>query len=255
MKETTLMKRILAGGAALFALAVPLSACDGTTDSTPDARATPTAPSVSPSPKPAERLAKAVAATDGQNLSYTLVVKGETATVSYDTATKGTSMVSGTGARQFEVRLFPGTFFLQNPLKPGAFFRIDVSKLNVDSEFRALEDPFFARQFLSTATTVTSDASGAVSGTIDLTRVTGTARTAADYFARTAGDRTTALPFTATMDGQGRLATFTATFPGADDGKDLVWDLKVVEIGGTVSVQQPAGTTVTPLPASEYKDL
>ncbi|GIJ44726.1 hypothetical protein Val02_16120 [Virgisporangium aliadipatigenens] len=248
------MKRILAFGATLVAFTLPVAAC-GEKAGGGNGTGAAASPSPSPSPKPAEVLAKAAAATEGKNLKFTLKFEGETADCVHDATSKGTSITAGTGDEKFEFLFFPGTIYMKNILTSGKFFKIDMSKVKATSDFRVLEDPLFARSFLATATDVKADAAGAYSGTLDLTKVTGAAKQAADVLAKDAGAKATAIPFTATVDAQGRLASFTTTFPGADDGKDMPWELKIQEIGGTATVAQPAPSTVTEFPASEYDDL
>ena len=256
------MKRILAGGAAPFAFAVllfvlvaPVAACgDRFDDVTGDATGS-TAPSPVPSLQPAEVLAKAAAAIEKTNLRYTLKAEDDTVECVYDARTLGTRLSGGTGAARIEFTVFPGELFVEDA-KAKVVYRVDAAKVPAGSSLTFLSEPLFARAFLAAAKDVRENADGELAGVLDLTKVpagTGRSRAIADAFAKAAGARATDIPFVASVDAEGRFAGLRATFPGADQGKDLEWDLRVVEVGGAAAVPRPTG--YKELPAEKYKDM
>lgn len=71
--------------------------------------------------------------------------------------------------------------------------------------------------------------------------------------AKAAGAKATALPFTATADTAGALSSVNITFPKADrGGKDLKYNVKVTEIGGTVSITVPPKNKMREAPSNFY---
>jgi hypothetical protein len=118
--------------------------------------------------------------------------------------------------------------------------------------------PLFWRTALGTAAGVTQPQPGTLTGTVDLTKAataTGSAKKVVDGLAKKAAATATALPFTVTVDGAGRISGFQATFPKADeDGKDLTFDMKVQEYGVAVTAAAPPKNKTLDAPA-EFYDL
>ncbi|GIJ44725.1 hypothetical protein Val02_16110 [Virgisporangium aliadipatigenens] len=249
------MKRALLYPVLLAALVAPMAACG---DKAENGGTSAAAPSASPSPQPAEVLAAAVGKTEKQNLKFQLDEGSDPVEGTFDAASGGYTLKGGAGEDAFDFVIFPGAVYMPNPVAAdGTYLKIDVTKLREQSSLRLLASPAFAVPFLSTATAVKQEASGTYSGTLDLTRVAASAghpKALADQFAKAAGDKATAVPFTARV-ADGKLAEFKATFPAADQGKDLPWVMRISEIGGAVTVAAPAAAKVKDLPSSGYADV
>lgn len=67
-----------------------------------------------------------------------------------------------------------------------------------------------------------------------------------------AAERASAAPFLVRVDDQNRLELFKATFPKAENGKDLEYEFTVLDVGGPVTVTRPTGPTVVEAPAGVY---
>jgi hypothetical protein len=249
------MRRVLTFGVLLCVLVAPVAACGDRFDDLHSDAAGTSAPPPSPTLQPGEVLAKAATAIEKVNLRYTLKAEDDTIECVYDARTGGTRLSGGTGASRVDFAVFPGELFIEDS-RVKALYRVDAAKVPADSTLTFLSEPLFARAFLAGATGVRENAEGNLTGALDLTKVpagTGRSKAVADAFAKAAGARATDIPFTAMIDAEGRLTGIKATFPGADKGKDLVWDLTVVEIGGAASVPRPTG--YKELPAEKYKDM
>jgi len=252
------MKRALAYSVLLAVLVAPVAACGDKADTAGNA-GNGAGTNASPSPQPGEVLAAAVAKTDKQNLKFQLDEAAEPVDGTFDAASGGYTLKGGKGDEAFDFTMFPGVVYMPIPdAKDGTFFKIEVPKLREQSGLRLLASPAFAIPFLATASAVKQDSAGAFSGTLDLTKVaesTGHPKSLADQFAKAAGDKATAVPFTAKVDAQGRVSEFRATFPAADQGKDLPWVMRISEVGGTVTVAAPPANKIKALPASGYADV
>lgn len=76
----------------------------------------------------------------------------------------------------------------------------------------------------------------------------------AGYLVRQAGDRAGAVPFVATVDPTGRLASFRVVFPRAAAGRDLDYEFAVVAAGSPGTVAGGAGSgRVVEAPESVYQ--
>jgi hypothetical protein len=212
----------------------------------------------SPSPKPAELFANAVTKFSGQNVKYTIGSgDGEVMTGQFDAASGGTKLAGDVDGTKMEIIALGDDVYLGGLSGDGKWMHAQASKFKDSAvSFLILVDPLFGQKFLSTATDVKQDQPTTYSGTIDLTKVTvtGSAKRLAGSFAKAAGPGATALPFTATVDSSSALSTVKITFPKADlRGKDLKYDLKVTEAGGsTVAVAAPPKNKVTEAPSEIY---
>jgi hypothetical protein len=247
------VRRALAYGALLAVLVAPVAACDGAD------RGGSAAPSTSPGAQPAQVLAAAVAGTERQSLRFQLDEVSAPVDGTFDAASGGYTLRGGTGEKAFDLTIFPGVVYMPDPAaNDGTFLRIEVARLRERSGLRLLAAPAFALPFLGAATAVEQRSAGVFGGTLDLTKVAASAghpKSLADRFARAAADRANAVPFTAGVDARGRLSEFTATFPNADEGKDLPWIMRVTEVGGAVTVTAPPAGRVKDLPANGYADV
>ncbi|MEU8004547.1 hypothetical protein AB0B66_25595 [Catellatospora sp. NPDC049111] len=128
------------------------------------------------------------------------------------------------------------------PGLPKDWMHVDVTKLGPNSTVRkSLEDPSFSENLLRTAAQVSWDGTNKVKGTIDMTK-SPTMNAAA---AAALGDKATAVPFTATLDDQGRLLTMTMAVGDAVPQAGIT-DMVVTysAYGEPVTVEKPAGKIV-----------
>jgi hypothetical protein len=72
------------------------------------------------------------------------------------------------------------------------------------------------------------------------------------YLAKQAGDRADDVGFMVTLDSAGRLAGFRATFPRADNGRDLDYEFVVVAAVTSATVSRPTGLIVE-APTAAYQ--
>jgi hypothetical protein len=183
---------------------------------------------------------------------------GESMTGSFDSASGGTKVTGNIDGTKVDVIGLGNDIYIGGLLGADKWVHAQASKFKDSAvSFLTIADPLYGEKFLSAAAGVKQGQPGTYSGTIDLTKVTvtGQAKRLADNFAKKAGSAASALPFTATLDGSNALSTVKITFPKADlTGHDLVYDLKITEVGGGVDpVAAPPKNKVTEAPADLYK--
>jgi hypothetical protein len=208
-------------------------------------------------PAPAEVFAVAVTKFNGQNAKYTIDGgDGDVGTGQFDSASGANSLSTTLDGSTMEMVSFGEDVYIGGLLGDDSWIHAQASKFEGDgASFLIIIDPLFGARFLATAKDVKQDQPSSYSGTIDLTTVTvtGTAKRIADNFATAAGPAATAVPFTATLNGD-TLASLTITFPKADlGGKDLPYNLTITESGGAVSVAAPPQDKVTEAPPELYE--
>ena len=234
------------------ALLAPVAGCGG--DSSPAAKPSPT-------PQPAEVLAAAATRTAGINLKLEMIDGGDAKATkvngSYDT-TKRLTLLAGTeDGETMQLVVGPEKAYLSglNALE-GKTFRIDLAKLPSGNGMVVFAEPMFPLLLLPTATTVTLTAPGSFSGTLDLTRVQAAsigARKFVEGASTAAAAKANALPFTATVNAQGYLATISVTFPAwGDEHKDARIDTSYSGYGDPVTVAEPTGAAVLDAPDGMY---
>jgi hypothetical protein len=245
------MKRILGSGLLAAALLVPLSGCAGAKSGSGSA---------SPTPKPVDVITAAGAKLEGQNLKFSL---GSGVDMwmngNLEAATGRLSVAIEAKGNKIDLVAAGDDVYVGVPMLNGKWAHFSVAKLGADSGGILFADPLFGRRLLGAIASAEQAAAGNFSGTIDLTKLPADASTSADRiigkFVKSAGDKANAVPFTAVVDGDGRLNEFHVTFPGADKGADLAYNLKFLEIGSPVTVTVPPITNVVEAPPSAYKDL
>ena len=109
------------------------------------------------------------------------------------------------------------------------------------SSVRPLEDPSLSENLLRTAAQVAWDGTNKIKGTIDMTK----SPTMNPAAAAAMGDKAPAVPFTATLDDQGRLLTMTVAVGDAVPQAGIT-DMVVAysAYGEPVTVDKPAGKIV-----------
>lgn len=245
-----MIRRLAVGAALAAALTLSLGACTNSADATDHDSSAPSA---------GEKLAAAVTKTSG--VSMKIVLAGdrpeENLQGSYDGATKMASFTQTSDGETMNVFVAPDDLYLSGLTDlAGKTMRMQISKLPTNNAMALFADPVAPLTLLPAATEVASSGSGGYTGTIDLARVAASTTGATkflEYVKGAAGEKASAITFTATVDGQGYLTTFKATFPGLDDGKDSQYDLTLSEFGTTVSLTRPAGENVIDAPDTAYQ--
>lgn len=128
------------------------------------------------------------------------------------------------------------------PGMPKGWMHIDVSKLGAQSSLRkSIEDPSYSAKMLTTAAQVQWDGAGKVKGVLDLSQ----SPSMNPALAGTIGDKIKAVPFTATIDGQGRLTTMTVALGGLAPTAG-VGDMTIAysDFGAPVTIEKPTGEIV-----------
>ena len=248
-----MLRKLAAGVLLAAALTLPLAGCRSAgTTATGGA-----SPAASRSPKPTEILTAVIAKSQGTSFALSLGDKNDSLKGSYDAANKAVRLDTGgfdfvcIGSALY-VSGFPGT-------DSGKYLRVDPAKLTADSTFAVLADPLAGLRFVVAAGSVDQPTSGHFTGTSDLTKVSAGApagtKLVVDFLTKQTRGGVTALPFTATVDDQGRLTQFSTTFPAADDGKDIDYVLTLSDFGTKATVTAPDPAKVEDAPPSFYQKV
>lgn len=128
------------------------------------------------------------------------------------------------------------------PSLPKDWMHVDTAKLGAASTLRSsIEDPSYSANMLKVASSVEWDGTNKIKGTLDLTKAAGANPAAAAAL----GEQAKAVPFTATLDEQGRLASMTVGMgqvaPAAGVG-DMV--ITYSNYGEPVTIEKPSGKIV-----------
>jgi hypothetical protein len=136
------------------------------------------------------------------------------------------------------------------------WFHVDATKVKKDSNLDIdLTDPDLtgASGLLQAVTDVQGDAH-TITGKVDATKSTATDGFLDSDTVKEMGAGATALPFTATLDDQGRLTELVLDAPKAGDTPAGKWTIDVTGYGQQVAKTKPSGA-VTEMPASGYESL
>jgi hypothetical protein len=140
------------------------------------------------------------------------------------------------------------------PKIPGKWMLLDPSKIN--SGYQSLlqfdnPDPSDVSSFLLGLVAAQETGAGQYTGTIDLTKATD--QQVVDAATMTAlGDAAKAVPFTATLDGKGRLTAFTANIPAAGTKAAQTYAATFTNYGAAPAVSAPPAADTQDAPASVY---
>jgi hypothetical protein len=246
------MKRTVMLGMIIVALAAASGACDRGSDGTSPAEL-PAPSSALPSAAASEQLAAAVAKLDGQSLKYTITGNQGTLSGGFDTTTGGITLSGGTTTK-LEYVVLDDDVYLKGFDPQGRWWHLSLSQFPAGSTFRLLAHPLFGIKFLTTARNVKQDAPGTFTGTLDVTKVAagGLTDQIADLLAKGDPAGATAVPFTATVDSQGRLAGVKATFTGVSKSGRVAYELKIVEYGATAPAVRPSRSETVEAPPEAY---
>ncbi|MEU5938345.1 hypothetical protein ABZ807_04005 [Micromonospora sp. NPDC047548] len=128
----------------------------------------------------------------------------------------------------------------------GKYQHIDRAKVKDAKELEfdfADVDPAGSDALIKAVTDVKATGEGAYAGTIDATKATDSDVLDADTL-KGLGDKAGALPFTAKLDGQGRLAEFTVQLPAVGDTAAHDLTVKYADYGTAAPVQKPPAKQV-----------
>jgi hypothetical protein len=139
-------------------------------------------------------------------------------------------------------------------VQPTKWMHVDKSKLKSVPPvvFGANGDPLGVAGFDSALVTVERVDATHFSGTLDASKLANIEEPDADALKK-AGDKAKSLPFTATIDGQGRLAEFKIDKNTAAPA--LAIDVAVIDIGGAASTATKPTTNIIQMPNSVYTML
>jgi len=136
--------------------------------------------------------------------------------------------------------------------KAGTWTHLDVSRLPEGANVGLRPDqidPVNTANLLGAATDVHATGTDSYAGSLDLTKAAGLAgltQVTIDGY----GDAASKVPFTATLDPQGRLSTLTINLP---QGEPI--DVRYADYGAPVAVTRPAASEITEAPDSFYTSL
>ena len=252
------IRRLITGLAVLSALSLAIAGCGGDggspSGSTGDA---PAATSVAPA-NPTDELAAAARKLNETTMRMTLASAGTNSTGSLDPQRKlgeMTMTVSAAGREQkIKIRTIGTDVYLQADGLPGTeggkWLKIGGERL-AGSSFDVFpeNDPAGTQRILDALSDIKKDGPGKFSGTIDLTKTSTNAAAAA-----TLGDKFKALPFTATVDDQGRLTSTSIDVTPAEPsaGKTTA---TYSDFGTAVTVEPPPAGDTVPAPDDVVKML
>jgi hypothetical protein len=135
------------------------------------------------------------------------------------------------------------------------WLHVDVQRLSPDSQlgFAPGEfDPVTSERLLRTATDVHRTGDNAFAGTLDLSKATGVL---GDKTVVNVNGDVTKVPFEATTDGSGRLATMKVNLPSTDGKPTRSIVTTYSDFGTPVNIQKPAAAEVVEAPDLLYKTL
>jgi hypothetical protein len=115
-------------------------------------------------------------------------------------------------------------------------------------------DPVNTAALLSSTTDVHATGGNSYAGTLDLTKAAGLAgvdQVTIDGY----GTAAQKVPFTAGLDGQGRLSVLTIDLPAVGGQQVQPIEALYTDYDAPVTVQRPAASEVTEAPDSLYKSL
>jgi hypothetical protein len=141
------------------------------------------------------------------------------------------------------------------PRFPKKWMRLDPAKIS-DRDFltaNAETDPGFAAELLKNAAGVKETSTGHYAGTTDLTGST-EAEVVDDKTLTALGDRATAVPFEATVDG-GHLTGLTVRIPAAGNAKAQTYAISYTGFDRTPTPAVPADDEQTRATADAYEML
>lgn len=137
------------------------------------------------------------------------------------------------------------------------WMRVDTSKLKAEDMQISIENPDLVGVVQLTDGVVTAERTATgIKGTLDATKVQGDEQMfGEDAFDGLAPEKAKALPYEATLDDQGRLATFVLDVPKVKETPAGKWTVDFTGYGAAVKQEAPPAAEVKEMPADAYKML
>jgi len=138
------------------------------------------------------------------------------------------------------------------PKLPTGWMQLDLAKLDKPKNYTLEEpDPANLAAVFKGLRTVRRDGEDRFTGTVDLTKVTGSAMVDSDVVTKL-GDKATEVPFRAAVDGQGRITSFTLLVPSYGSNPAETWEVTYTDWGAPVTVEKPSRTVAPNAAAYEF---
>lgn len=240
----------MAALALVASVGLALSGCDGSSGTSPSTKADGGA--TTPQLSAAEELQAAVNKLNEDTVRVTLDGAGQSGGGVMDprARTAEMSIKMSFGGKSFDVkfiRIQDDVYLKLGDFggAPNKWIHIDSSKIPADSELGAMleGDPAGAQELANGLVEVERDGERRFKGTIDTTK----ARTASAESLKVLGDEAKAVPFTASVDEQGRLVELTLDMSGLADSLGTM-KATYSDFGISVSVQRPAASETMEAP-------
>jgi hypothetical protein len=267
-------RRSIVGMALLAALGLAIAGCGGTegSDGSDGPGGTDTA-AVSADPKQA--LADSVKAIAEGNFKFTGVDHESTMSGSVHAPSKSAQMQGkATGDEAFEIgaiiidqdrwiKMKFGPELAALIQVPDKWLHLDPAKVTnaellkeMSVEFGNAEktDPAGAGLILDAVVTAEKAGDGEYTGTVDLTKATDAGMLTEDVVTDLA-DKAKAVPFTASLDGQGRLTRLTLDMPAAGEVAAHKAEVKYSDYGAATAAKEPPSGEAQEAPARLYELL
>lgn len=253
----------VAGLGVLAAASLALAACSSTSGS-----ASPKAQSASPSVAPADALVAAATSLNGKGYDMTLTAANVTGKGSVDPANHAVTFdakaseggqtielnLTGIGSDLF-AKIDLGALNSQIGIDPSKWLKVDASKVDASTiglDLSNLSDVLDIGSLTKAVSNVKRTDATHLTGTIDLTNLTGVEKPDADVLKK-AGAAAKSVPFTATLDDQGRLSDLKISGDSIDSGLSV--DIALSNVGSPTAVTPPPAADVIPAPAAIYQLL
>ena len=220
---------------------------------TPDGTGTPTNSSPTPGGTAAadarEALVAAAMKLGEQSVRMQLTMTGMTGSGVMDPKTRMVQMTLDMGSQQdMELRALGNDVYMKMPVLTGEkWMHIDVTKYNdgANLDFMPDGDPGSAAKTMENVVDVERTADGRFTGTIDMTKAEGVNGGAAALL----GEKARAVPFTATVDAEGRLTSFEVDMSGINSAAGKM-TTTYSDFGTPVDVQRPPADQIQEAPAT-----
>lgn len=259
------IRRVAIVGVAVFALTGTVAGCTTKNGTSAAANSTPSAsPSPSPTPEPENILHAAAKSLATQTYKFSVQADGLTGTGSADGANdrmhaafsgqeQNVSVAMDIIVVNFDVylKIAPGPLATALGVPSNKYVHIDATKLGDNSTLPIFpgRGPLDAAGLMASMVVQTTDGKS-FSGTVDLTKATGDDAPASALLEE-AGDKAKSVPFTATLDNQGRMTHLK--IDGSAIDPQLVWDATYSDFGTAAAVTPPDSSQVVEAPDAVMK--
>jgi len=244
----------VAGLSLVAALSFGVAGCNKATGSvSPDSRAT----SAVPQESALDAFTAAVQKLNDDTVHVTMTMTGVKASGDIDPIPKKASMVVrlsyGGQDMKVNVVMVGDNLYLKVsglPSLPDKWLHLDASQVGEGSPLGMLskDDPTGANNLIETVVNVRRAGERGFNGTLDLTK----SATADEKTLDVLGDKAKAVPFTATVDDQGRLTSTVVDLDAVNSALGKV-ETTYSDFGASVTVEKPAADETVEAPAEIVK--